>query len=144
MVLNHQVIETQISHTDTTHMLASVIVVSHNNLEHLGACLDSILQTLPIGCELLFLDNGSSDGSANIVKNSYSKVRALYSSTNLGFAGGNNLVAASAVGEYLVFLNPDTIVEPGWLEALLLPFETYPEGGLTTSQILLLHPQTFI
>jgi GT2 family glycosyltransferase len=144
MTLNDQVIETQMSHTHTTHALASVIVVSYNNRDYLGACLDSILRTLPPGCEVLFLDNGSSDGSANFVEKGYPKVRKFCSSSNLGFAGGNNLVADSARGEYLVFLNPDTIVEPGWLEALLAPLQACSQAGLATSQILLLHSPAII
>ena len=144
MLRKNQTIDTQISNLHTNDLLASVIVVSYNNRNYLGNCLDSVLRTLPLGCEVLVLDNGSNDGSANFVEEGYPKIKVFCNASNLGFAGGNNLVADSAFGEYLVFLNPDTTVEAGWLETLLAPLQACPQVGLATSQILLMDTPNII
>jgi GT2 family glycosyltransferase len=68
----------------------------------------------------------------------YPEVALLRSEANLGFGPGNNLAARHAAGEYLAFLNPDTEVEPGWLEALIAALETDPTAGLATAKILLI------
>jgi hypothetical protein len=56
----------------------------------------------------------------------------------LGFGDGNNLGARAARGDYLAFLNPDTVVEPGWLEELIAALERQPDAGLATPKILLM------
>ena len=68
----------------------------------------------------------------------YPQVTWLRSPHNSGFGGGNNLAARRARGEYLAFLNPDTTVEPGWLEALIAALEADPQAGMATSKILLM------
>ncbi len=113
---------------------ASIIVVNYNGRATIAACLDSILATLDGAAEVIVVDNGSTDGSAEIVA-AYPAV-TLRRAGNLGFGGGNNLGAAGARGEYLVFVNPDATVTPGWWQALAaaLADETV---GLATSRILL-------
>lgn len=116
-------------------MRASVIVVSYNSRQDLPACLDSILGQLRADDELIVIDNGSTDGSADLVETRYPGVR-LIRSTNEGYAGGNNRGAQIAQGEYLVILNPDTALLPGALDALLAPLATSIEIGLTTACIV--------
>jgi GT2 family glycosyltransferase len=87
--------------------------------------------------EILVVDNASTDSSASMVQSEFPEVRLLCSIQNLGFGGGNNLGARQAFGQYLAFLNPDTEVAPGWLEALLNALETTSQVGLVTSKILL-------
>ena len=88
--------------------------------------------------ELILVDNASSDGSAALVEAAFPGVRVLRSETNLGFGGGSNLGARHARGEFLAFLNPDTTVQPGWLDALLAALQANPDAGLATARILLL------
>jgi GT2 family glycosyltransferase len=128
----------------STHILASVIVVAYNNKDSLRECLGSLLRTLPSACEILLVDNASIDGSADLVVEGYPAVKLIRSQVNLGFAGGNNLAATDARGEYLVFLNPDTTTMPGWLEKLLAPLEENLQIGLTTPQILLMRSPEII
>jgi GT2 family glycosyltransferase len=122
-----------------SHVLASVIIVTFNNRNYLGECLNSLLRTLPADCEVVCLDNCSIDGSAKFIKEDFPEIKFIQSTSNLGFAGGNNLAAVSAIGKYLVFLNPDTTVDPGWLEVLLTSLEEHSQAGMTTPKILLMH-----
>lgn len=103
----------------------SVLVVTYNSREFIKPCLDSVLlNTAAPGLEVIVVDNASTDGTPEIV-DAYAqrnpRVKAFPQQQNLGFAGGNNEAVRQASGEYLVFLNADTIVPPGWLERLLRP-----------------------
>jgi GT2 family glycosyltransferase len=117
---------------------ASIIIVSYNAKEKLMRCLASVLQSLGDDCEIIVVDNASSEGNADTIESDFPEVTLIRSSTNLGFAAGCNLGAQQANGEYFVFLNPDTLVEENWLKALLKPLEASEQVGLTTSKILLL------
>jgi len=114
---------------------ASVIVVAYNSRADLPACLDSIIGELGPQDELIVIDNGSIDGSADLVCSHYPQARLLRAE-NCGYAGGNNRGAAIARGDYLLFLNPDTILAPGALEALLAPLHADAQIGLTTACIV--------
>jgi GT2 family glycosyltransferase len=124
--------------SQTIPIRASAIVVAYNSRAYLQLCLQSILDDLGPDDELIVVDNGSTDGSAELMEAQFPAVR-LIRAENVGYAGGNNRGAAVARGEYLVFLNPDTVVQPGALAALLAPFAARPEIGLTTACIMHLH-----
>lgn len=98
----------------------SILILSFNGREHLETCLPAIAAQRDPGCdwELLLLDNGSRDGTARWVRDRHPWVRLVESPTNLGFAEGNNRLAAAASGDDLVLLNNDTLPEPLWLAAL--------------------------
>jgi GT2 family glycosyltransferase len=116
-------------------MDTSVIIVAHNHREALLRCLAG-LEAGPAG-EVIVVDNGSRDGTVPAVRACFASVRLIPSERNLGFGGGANLGATTARGETLVFLNPDTTVAPGWLEALVAALAAEPEAGLATPKILL-------
>jgi GT2 family glycosyltransferase len=116
---------------------ASIIIVNYNAKEKLLRCLESVSRSSLADCEVIVLDNHSSDGIADLIEIDFPGVRLIRSPTNLGFGAGNNLAAREAHGKYFVFLNPDTLVEQRWLEALLAPFDTDTRVGLVTSKILL-------
>jgi len=138
MVIIDPALQLKISTQPNRDLLASIILVTYNSRDYIQACLDSLSRTLPNNCEILLLDNASSDGSADLVVAGYPEVRVIRSETNLGFAGGNNRAAAAAGGDFLVFINPDTRVETSWLEALLTPLQADAQTGMTTSKILLM------
>lgn len=117
---------------------ASVIIVNYNGRKHLGKCLNSLLKQKYQDYEIILVDNGSTDSSADYVEQEFPQVRVTRNGTNQGFGQGNNVGARWAKGEYLAFLNPDTAVEPGWLESLIAALESDPQAGLATSKILLL------
>ena len=112
--------------------LTSVVVLCHNQLPHTQACLTSLLRWTPWPLEVLAVDNGSTDGTGEFLRQLARidpRVRPLHSPRNLGFAGGNNLALRQAAGDYLVLLNNDTVVTPGWL-ARLLAAATDPAVGM--------------
>jgi len=119
---------------------ASIIIVSYNSQPYLATCLKTVLATVGEAGEVILLDNASVDGSADFVAARFPQVKLIRSDTNLGFAAANNRAVAQAQGRYVVALNPDTLVTPGWLEALLAPFEREGQAqvGLTTPRILML------
>ena len=116
---------------------ASVIVVNYNGRMRLGRCLYSLLEDRQ-EYEVILVDNASTDGSVDYVEQFFPKVQVIRNEANRGFGYGNNAGVQRARGKYLAFLNPDTAVEPGWLEALIAALEADPQAGLATSQILLL------
>ena len=116
------------------NLLASVIVVNYNGKEHLARCLESLSSTKE--AEIIVVDNASSDGSADLVKSAFPEVQLIRSQTNLGFGEGCNMGAREAKGDYLAFVNPDTLVEQDWLEALINALKNCPDAGMATSQIL--------
>lgn len=96
-------------------LVVSVLIVSWNGREHLEQLLPSLERQDPVPgleLELLVLDNGSSDGTAAWLAERHPRVRAIARQDNLGFAGGNNLLAAEARGDVLLLLNNDMRAEP--------------------------------
>jgi GT2 family glycosyltransferase len=106
----------------------SVAVLSWNGRQHLETCLAALRnQDDPaVPWEVLVLDNGSTDGTAEWVRAHYPEVRLIASPVNLGFCAGNNRLVAAAAGEAVAFLNNDTRPEPGWLAALVAAFAAAP------------------
>lgn len=117
---------------------ASVIIVNHNGRKHLGQCLHALSRAISEDIEIILVDNGSSDGSAAQAAQDYPDIQIIQSGCNHGYGWGNNLAARRAQGAYLAFLNPDTVVSPGWLDALITALEQDRGAGLATSKILLL------
>ena len=117
----------------------SVIIVNYNGAGYLAACLASLASDGG-DVEIVVVDNASTDGSAQAAEVAHPGVRVIYSPENLGFGDGCNLGARRARGEYLAFLNPDTVVTPGWLDALIDALARHPKAGLATSRLLLSNP----
>jgi len=115
--------------------LASIIIVTYNSKEYLESCINSVKkQNYPF--EIIIVDNNSQDGSVQFIKKNFPDIKLIENKKNLGFSVGNNLGAKKATGEYVVFLNPDTIVENNWLKELIDPLEN-DKNIVTTSKILL-------
>lgn len=102
---------------------ASIVVVTHDGLVFSRLCLESVLaNTVERDFELLVVDNGSSDGTPAYLTRLTerdARVRVLLNGRNAGFAPACNQGLALAGGEYLVLLNNDAMVPPGWLGGLL-------------------------
>lgn len=116
---------------------ASVIIVNYNGGEAVIACLESVFDHINPDCEVIVVDNASSDGSAAKIEARFPDAKVIRNQENLGFGVGNNIGAARASGEFLVFLNPDTLVQPNWLNGLTEALDAEPDGGLATSKILM-------
>jgi GT2 family glycosyltransferase len=119
-------------------LLASVVVVNYNGRHFLADCLGALeRQSLPRHrFEVLLIDNGSADGSADFVRRTFPGARVHALPDNRGFAGGNNLGIQLARGRYIVLLNNDTRAEPHWLEALVAAAESGDHIGGVASRLL--------
>lgn len=112
-------------------MLVSIIVVSYNTREMTLACLRSVFEQTAAGTfEVIVVDNVSSDGSADAIAAEFPQVKLIRSESNLGFAGGNNLAAKDAVGDYVLLLNPDTLVLDRAIERLIAFADEHPSAGI--------------
>ena len=117
----------------------SVIVTSWNGRSHLEGCLSAVAAQQGVDAETILVDNGSSDGSVDFVRERFPSVRTIVLDRNCGFAGGNNAGAKEARGRYLAFLNNDTSADPGWLRALRQGIDEAAGFTLATSCIVYMH-----
>ncbi len=116
----------------------SIIIVAYNSAAVLQPCLQSVVASLDLPAEIIVIDNASLDNSSQLARETVPAARVIRLENNAGFGIGCNAGAAQANGTYLVFLNPDTIVERNWLAPLLYPLNNQPGVGATTSKILLM------
>lgn len=99
--------------------LVSIIIVTWNGQKWLEKCLDSLYnQTYPL-YEIIVVDNNSSDNTVEFIQLNYAQIILVKSTENLGFATGNNKGVEIAQGEYIMFINNDTWVEPDFLEKMV-------------------------
>lgn len=110
----------------------SVIIVTYNHRNYIENCLNSLdLNSL----EVIVVDNGSSDGTVELIKETFPQVKLIIAEDNLGYGMGNNLGVENSTRDYLVILNPDTKVLKDSLENLVKPLR-YGENIITTPKIL--------
>ena len=122
--------------TSNSAPLVSIIIPNWNGRHFLEECINSIERQTFSSFELIFVDNGSTDGSAEWVEARYGDwVRIVRNRENLGFAEGNNVGIRLARGKYIVLLNNDTAVEPEWLEELIKPVEADSSVGMCASKV---------
>ncbi|HCK82749.1 MAG TPA: glycoside hydrolase family 99-like domain-containing protein [Candidatus Competibacter sp.] len=116
--------------------LVSVIVPVFNQLDYTACCLASIHRHPPAArYELIVVDDGSSDATGRLL-GAIPGLRYLRNPENLGFLRTANRGAAEARGRYLLFLNNDTQVLPGWLDRLLEVFATRPDAGIAGAKLI--------
>ena len=106
----------------------SIIILNYNSGTWLIDCVDSILKTNYQNYEIIVVDNLSSDNSHKLCKEKFEQITLIENHENLGYCEGNNVGIRKAKGDFLVILNPDTLVEPNWLDELLNSFSKYGDG----------------
>ncbi len=89
-----------------------------------------------IGVDIAVVDNGSDDGSVDIIRQAHPDIDVIDADANLGFAAGNNLVLKKAVTPYIMLLNSDAFLQPGTLLRLIDFMEAYPKAGIIGPRIL--------
>ncbi|HEU4813809.1 MAG TPA: glycosyltransferase [Xanthomonadaceae bacterium] len=115
---------------------ASIVIPVHGQLARTLDCLHALAAHPPAAaCEVIVVDDASPDGTAAALAG-VAGLRLLRRETNAGFIAACNEGAALARGDCLVFLNNDTVPQPGWLDALLDTFEQHPGTGLVGAQLL--------
>lgn len=114
----------------------SIVIPVYNKIAYTGACLRSVAEHAgAIPFEVIVVDDGSSDATAQRLAN-IAGIRVIRNAQNLGFIGSCNAGAAAARGNYVLFLNNDTVVTAGWLEALLHCLEEAPGAGLVGAKLV--------
>jgi hypothetical protein len=115
---------------------ASIVIPVYNQFAHTLACLRALAAHPPrASFEVVVVDDGSSDDT-EVSLPQVTGLRYHRRAVNGGFIAACNDGASLARGDYLVFLNNDTIPQPGWLDALLHTFDEHPDCGLAGSQLL--------
>ncbi len=120
----------------------SIVIISWNVRELLRRCLDSIQESLKgekgkgLLVETIVFDNGSADGSADMVREDFPWVHLMESEVNLGFTKGNNLAIGQSEGRYILLLNPDTEVVGDALGTMVAYMEAHPRVGALGPQLL--------
>lgn len=111
-------------------MLVSVIIVSYNVRHFLELCLHSVMRaTDGLAAEVIVVDNKSSDDSVQMVQEKFPGIRLIANAENTGFSRANNQGVAVARGEYILFLNPDTVMPEDFLRTTLAYLAAHPEAG---------------
>lgn len=119
-----------------SYLKVSIIVLSWNGKQYLETCLSSLrMQTYP-NIEIIFVDNGSTDGSAEFVKAGYPDVSIIRHNKNLGFAQGVNSGIMISKGEYIATINNDTEADKEWIARLVRTMEQDPCTGSCASKML--------
>lgn len=120
----------------TADIQTSVIILNWNGKHFLNDCLLSLKAQTVSNFETIVVDNGSTDGSVEYLRQHFPWVRLVELPENVGFAEGNNLGLAVAQGEYIVTLNNDTKVLPHFMEELSGQINHRPEIGMVAAKIL--------
>ena len=108
----------------------SIVIVNYNVRNYLEQCLQSVQKALEgIEGEVWVVDNNSSDDSVEVLRRDYPWVRLVANTENMGFARANNLAIRQSQSEYVLLLNPDTVVEEPTLRGVLQFMDAHPEAG---------------
>lgn len=115
----------------------SIIIVSYNVRYLLLNCVKSIIDTVAsIDYEIIIVDNASDDGSAAAVKEAFPQIQVIANRENLGFASANNQGYDASSGNFLLLLNPDTVVKSCAIKSVLEFMKNTPDAGLAACRLL--------
>jgi GT2 family glycosyltransferase len=131
-------VSTDVLTTDNGRCALSIVIVSYNTCQLLDDCLASIqAASVPEGgIEVIVVDNASQDGSQEMVQRQYPEVSLLALSENLGFSAANNRGTAVSRGEYVLFLNSDTVVASDALVKPVAFMRQHPQVGALTARLV--------
>jgi GT2 family glycosyltransferase len=118
-------------------MKLSIVIICWNDLKVLPQCLKSIYeQTRDTEFEVIISDNGSADASLEFVRANYPQARILENKANLGYAKGNNVGIKAATGQYILILNPDTIIHERALDKWVAFADKHADAGAFGCKVL--------
>lgn len=124
--------------------LVSIITVNFKQPEVTCELLRSLKSVEEKNFEVIVVENGSGDNSANIIQKEFPEIKLIKSEKNLGFAGGNNLGMKHACGDYFLFVNNDTEIESGFIDEMLKTFEISGNIGAVSPKIVFNDPKDVI
>ena len=113
---------------NSTIPLVSIIILNYNAGNLLINCVDSIQKTNYENYEIIVVDNDSNDGSHIECNKKFPEISLIENKENLGYCEGNNVGIRKAKGDYIIILNPDTLVDPNWIKELILSYKKHGDG----------------
>ncbi len=116
--------------------LVSLIILNYNGEKFIIEVLNSLINATYKNIEIIVVDNCSSDGSVNIIKENFPQIKLIENAKNLGFAEGNNVGIRVAKGEYVCLINNDLKVKKEWLEPLVNFLKNSPEFAAVQPKVL--------
>jgi GT2 family glycosyltransferase len=123
--INNELKNTEIEENDP---LISIVILNYNAGDLLIDCINSIQKSNYKNYEIIVVDNISKDKSHKKCKEKFPNIKLIENSENLGYCEGNNVGLRVTNGEFVVILNPDTIVDPSWLSELLQAYRKNGDG----------------
>jgi len=114
----------------------TVIVVNWNGKKHIEKCIRGLEKQTLKDFSVVLVDNGSNDGSIEVVSKNYPGIETIELNRNVGFAAANNIAINNIQSEYVALLNNDASPHPQWLEKLKETIEEYPDAGSVASKML--------
>jgi GT2 family glycosyltransferase len=118
-------------------MKLSIVILCWNDLKVIPDCLRSIYATThATALEVIVSDNGSTDGSIDFIRKNYPQVQVIENRRNLRFAKANNVGIRASRGEYVLILNPDTVIHEDTLDKMVTFADTHPEAGAFGCRVL--------
>jgi len=121
--------------------LISVITVNYNHSDDTVLMIQSLKECSYKNIEIIVVDNGSQNDNPTIITDKFPDIKLIALPNNLGFAGGNNEGIRYATGEYLLLLNNDTEVDPGFLEPMVSVFQENKDAGMVSPRLLFYHSE---
>ena len=118
--------------------LVSVIILNWNGVKFIQKCLDSVLASDYSNLEVIVSDNGSVDGSEELIKRDYPQVILIENKRNLGFCEGNNIAIERSKGDIVILLNNDTEVDKNWIKEIVRIAQN-PEVGIIGCALYFAH-----
>jgi len=119
----------------STYPLVSIVTVNYNHSDVTCEMLQSLSRITYPNIEIIVIDNGSPDDNPEIIKERFPNVILIFNPINLGFAGANNYGIQHSKGDYILLLNNDTEVDPGFLEPLVRKMESDQSIGAVSPKI---------
>ena len=107
--------------------LISIIILNYNGREYIFDCIESVFKTVGCNFEVILIDNDSYDFSSDDCKDKFPELILIKNKKNLAMAG-RNVGIDNANGDYIVFLDADTVVEPNWLEIMIESYKKHGDG----------------
>lgn len=118
-------------------MKLTVVIVNHNVKYYLEQCLSSLYRAIDnLSAEVIVVDNASGDGSEAYIAHRFARVSYIYNNENLGFSCANNQAIRQAAGEYILLLNPDTVLPECTLEEAIAFMDAHPRAGAVGVKML--------
>ncbi|HVN53468.1 MAG TPA: glycosyltransferase family 2 protein, partial [Anaerolineaceae bacterium] len=118
-------------------MKLSICIVTYRSRELLRSCIQSILENHPQqDCEIIVVDNCSDDGTVEMLRSNFPFVQVIENSSNRGYTGPMNQAFRLARGDYVVQLNPDTVIQPAAFERMLRFMDDHSNVGICSPKVL--------